>query len=144
MKSTKLKTNHSIFTAFTFVLFFFLFICPPSSPRLHAGNQFTSPPSSQNSDISITFQVGAQMSSECILVVKNLLQNLAGFEGAYCTVSPSADQQQLTFSVTGPFSQLPAQTDVATLLVADPTMGFVRTFRVKTDGGSVLLVLGDF
>ena len=95
---------------------------------------------SQSGGGSVQLDLGQAMSGEQTISVENLVPG----ETNWWNVSISADQQSVVFSTLDTSGPLPANAEVATVTINDPITGISKTFVVGTDGGAILIVLGDF
>jgi hypothetical protein len=97
----------------------------------------------QKTGNSLLLSIGEQMSGSQTITVENLISGETGWSGTWWSVSPTENMQNVSFAnISG--STLPANSEIAIVTITDPVYGFSREFILGTDGGAVILILGDF
>jgi hypothetical protein len=142
MKTINPTNATSTFTRFTsiFALFALLLLSFPGT--LQAGH-----PAGQHLSLTtgsgLVIDLGETMSGSQIITVENLIGDQDSFSGTWWSANPAENMNQIIFNQTSGGS-LPANSEVALLTVTDPVYGFTKSYVLGTDGGAILLVLGDF
>ena len=120
--------------------FFFVLIVLVSASSLNATTPQVMDMASQSGGGSVQLDLGQALSGEQTISVENLVPG----ESNWWNVSLSPDQQSIVFSSQDTSGPLPANAEAALITVSDPVNGISKTFVVGTDGGAILIVLGDF
>ncbi len=109
-----------------------------------ATNNYTEipePPVSNTWTVSVTLECPLSSGAEAFM--ESLLGETAGFSGFSDNLSLSSNRQVVTYTLTGPSSELPSNVVAAEITVHDPECGGATNFVVQTDGGASVLIVDE-
>jgi hypothetical protein len=88
--------------------------------------------------------LGSTVSTSSYTEFQLQITSVSGFEGCSGYAALSVDDQTLSFVLNNPSgSPLPANTDVATVQVHDPSTGEQFDYLATTDSGGVMILIPD-
>lgn len=91
---------------------------------------------------SVVIDLPAQVSTGAKLEFSNLISNYPGFEESWIELTLLSGETSVVFTLGGINASLPANADVATVIVTDGDETY--NYFVRTDGGSILIVMDDY
>lgn len=143
MKTLNNTNTTTIFPGITFMIALFAILSINFSQPLMASGSPEPCAMQQKTGSSVLLQLGEPMSGSQIITVENLISGENGWNNTWWSVSPTENMQNIDFSnISG--ATLPANSEIAIVTVTDPIYGFSQEFLLGTDGGTVILILGDF
>ena len=74
----------------------------------------------------------------------SLFEDNSGFDGFSDAITLESGRQVVTYTLSGPTSSLPGDSDVAYITVVDGSCGGTRNFIVRTDGIGSVLVMDEY
>lgn len=143
MKTLNNSNTNTFFSGISFMIALFAVLALNFSQPVRAAGSPESCAMQQKTGSSILLPIGETMSGSQTITVENLISGQSGWSGTWWSVSPTKNMQNVRFSnISG--ATLPANSEIALVTVTDPVYGFTRQFLLGTDGGAVILILGDF
>lgn len=106
-----------------------------------ATNNYTEtpePPVSNTWTVSVTLECPLSSGAEAFM--ESHLGEIPGFSD---NLSLSSNRQVVTYTLTGPSSELPSNVVAAEITVHDPECGGATNFIVQTDGGASVLIVDE-
>jgi hypothetical protein len=133
------KPTGSLFLMVVSILLTFFFVMPLQA-SMPASVACLELPSKTSNKWSIDVSLACALADAGTISVERLFDDQPGFADDFTL---SADRHTITYNLFGTTADLPANADVAVIVVQDATCGGTHHYLVRTDGIGTMLILDE-